>query len=451
MERVAVIGSGVAGLGCAWNLRDVAKVTLFEQADRPGGHTNTVTVKEDGRDVPIDTGFIVFNEVTYPHLCRLFDELGVATEPSQMSFSVQHLPDGLEYNGMSVRKVFAQWRNLVRPRFHRLLGEIGRFFEVANASLEVEVPGTVREWARANGFSRDLLDYYLVPMSSAVWSTRPEDVMDFPAGMLIRFFYNHGFLGVKTHHPWFTVSRGAQSYVRKIIAGTAEPRLGAKVVGVDAVDGGAEVRTSDGEREKFDRVIVATHGDQALELLDRPTDDEARLLGEFRYQRNHAMLHTDERVMPKRRVAWASWNYRIEEEGKCHAKAQPASAPGNRLRGEASGSERGNRRERGFRATTHYWMNALQNVSPEVNYFVSINGEGTVRPDLVLYETEYDHPTFTLGAVAAQKELGGLNRRNEDQRVFFCGSYFRYGFHEDAYWSAVKVSEDVKRVLRIER
>ena len=446
MERIAVIGSGVAGLGCAWNLREVAQVTLFEQADRPGGHTNTVTVREDGRDVPIDTGFIVFNHVTYPHLCRLFEELGVATEPSQMSFSVQHLPDGLEYNGMSVRKVFAQWRNLVRPRFHRLLGEIGRFFDIANASLETEVTGTVREWAAEYGFSRDLLDYYLVPMSSAVWSTRPEDVMEFPAGMLIRFFYNHGFLGVKTHHPWFTVSRGAQSYVRKIITGTAEPRLGAKVVAVESTESGATVRTADGEVESFDRVIVATHGDQALELLARPTEDEARLLREFRYQRNHAMLHTDERVMPRRRVAWASWNYRIERTEDSHAEVQRRRRMNG---GECAEARRCD--ETGFRATTHYWMNALQNVSPEVNYFVSINGEGSVRPDLVLYETEYDHPTFTLGAMAAQKELGGLNRRSADQRVFFCGSYFRYGFHEDAYWSAVEVCADVKRALRADR
>ncbi len=419
MERIAVIGSGVAGLGCAWNLRDVAKITLFEQADRPGGHTNTVTVQENGRDVPIDTGFIVFNHVTYPHLCALFDELGVATEPSQMSFSVQHLPDGLEYNGMGVRKVFAQWRNLVRPRFHRLLGEIGRFFEIANATLANPPRGTVREFAAEYGFSRDLFDHYLIPMSSAVWSTRPEDVMEFPAGMLIRFFYNHGFLGVKTHHPWFTVSRGAQSYVRKIIAGTAEPRLEARVVAVEPGLTGVTVRVEDGGAETFDRVIVATHADQALELLARPTDDEARLLREFNYQQNHATLHTDERVMPRRRVAWASWNYRISQ----------ATA------GEPT------------RATTHYWMNALQNVSPEVNYFVSINARGTIRPDLVLYETDYDHPTFTLGAVAAQKELGGLNRRSSDQRIFFCGSYFRYGFHEDAYWSAVEVSSAVKDAL----
>ncbi len=419
-ERIAVIGSGVAGLGCAWNLRDVAEVTLFEQAERPGGHSNTVVVREGSRDVSIDTGFIVFNHVTYPHLCALFEELGVATEPSQMSFSVQHQPDHLEYNGMGIRKVFAQWRNLARPRFHRLLGEITRFFDVANASLKTEVRGTVREFAAEYGFSRDLLDHYLVPMSSAVWSTRPEDVLEFPAGMLIRFFYNHGFLGVHTHHPWFTVSQGSRSYVRKIIAGTAEPRLGAKVVGVESTADGAVVRTAGAEPETFDRVIVATHADEALALLTKPEPDELRLLREFGYQQNHATLHTDERVMPKRRVAWASWNYRIE-----------AAAEG------------------GTRASTHYWMNALQNVSPEVNYFVSINAEGLIPDRHILYETEYDHPTFTLGAMAAQRELGGLNQRSQDQRIYFCGSYFRYGFHEDAYWSAVEVCQAVKGHLGV--
>lgn len=362
----------------------------------------------------------MFNHVTYPNLCALFDELGVPTEPSQMSFSVQHGPDHLEYNGMSVRKIFAQWRNLARPRFHRLLGEITRFFEIANATLENEPRGSVREFATEYGFSRDLLNHYLIPMSSAVWSTRPEDVLEFPAGMLIRFFYNHGFLGVHTHHPWFTVSKGSLSYVRRIIAGTAEPRLNAKVVAVERTANGATVCVEGGELETFDRVIVATHADEALALLSDPEPDELRLLREFGYQANHATLHTDERVMPKRRIAWASWNYRID------------AAEGDRTR-----------------ATTHYWMNALQNVSPEVNYFVSINAEGLIPAEHVLYETDYDHPTFTLGAVAAQRELGGLNRRSPDQRVYFCGSYFRYGFHEDAYWSAVQVCGAVKEHLGV--
>lgn len=410
MERVAIIGTGIAGLGCAWNLRGTARLTLFEQDARPGGHTNTVVVDEDGTEVPIDTGFIVFNHVTYPNLCRLFDELGVATQPSEMSFSVQHRPDDLEYNGMGVRRVFAQKRNLFRPRFHRLLAEIQRFFRVANASLADDSLRelTVRQFADRHGFGRDLLEYYLVPMSAAVWSSQPGGMLDFPASMLLRFFHNHGFLGVDTHHPWFTVSRGARSYVRRILGEIADLRLASPVV---AVEPDGTVRTADGSVAVFDRVIVATHGDQALRLLARPDADQQRLLGAFRYQANHAILHTDATVMPRRRLAWASWNYRVGPDGA---------------------------------ASLHYWMNALQNVSAHRNYFVSLNSRDLVAPETVIYETDYEHPIYTLEAIRAQAELGGLNRRDPRQRVYFCGSYFRYGFHEDAYWSALEAVAAVR-------
>jgi len=397
-------------------LRDVASLTLFEQDARPGGHTNTVVADEDGREVPIDTGFIVFNHVTYPNLCRLFDELGVATQPSEMSFSVQHRADGLEYNGMGLRKVFAQKRNLFRPRFHRLLGEITRFFEVANASLDDPAVRdlTVRQFAGRHGFRRDLLEYYLVPMSAAVWSAQPDGVLDFPAAMLIRFFHNHGFLGVKTHHPWFTVSRGACSYVRRILEKIADVRLAAPVVALEETPSGITVRTADGGMAEFDRVIVAAHGDQALEMLARPDAEQERLLGAFRYQPNCATLHTDATIMPRRRIAWASWNYRIAEDG---------------------------------RATTHYWMNALQNVSARRDYFVSLNARDQIRSDAVLYETHYEHPIFTLDALHAQRELPALNRRSPAQRLYFCGSYFRYGFHEDAYWSALEACAALREHL----
>lgn len=419
MERVAIIGTGIAGLGCAWNLRDCARLTLFEQAQRPGGHTNTVSVDEGGVEVPIDTGFIVFNRVTYPNLCRLFDELGVATQPSEMSFSVQHLEDGLEYNGMGFRKIFAQKRNLFRPRFYRLIGEIMRFFRVASASLEdTSIHDlSVRQFAERHGFGRDLLEYYLVPMSAAVWSSQPEGMLDFPATMLIRFFHNHGFLGVKTHHPWLTVSRGARSYVRKILSDLGDLRLDSGVVSVEEVAGAILVRTSDGTSAKFDRVIIAAHADQALRMLNRPDGEQQRVLEKFRYQVNHAALHTDASVMPRRRIAWASWNYRIEG---------------------VHGVTRG---------TTHYWMNALQNVSRKRDYFVSLNSRDRIRPESVLYETEYEHPIYTLDALRAQSELPALNNHSARQRIYFCGSYFRYGFHEDAYWSALEVCGAVREHL----
>jgi uncharacterized protein len=399
--RVAIVGTGVAGLGCAWHLKDSAALTLFEKNTRTGGHTNTVSVNEDGRQVPIDTGFIVFNHVTYPNLCRLFDELGVRTKPSEMSFSVQHLPSGLEYNGMSLNKVFAQRRNLLNPQFYRLLSDIFRFFRVANASLESGAKGTVAEFAETHHLGGDFLDYYLVPMSSAVWSTDSRDILNFPAETLIRFFHNHGFLGVSTHHPWFTVDGGARTYVQKIVRQVGEPRLGAAVCRIERVGAMVRVCCEDGSREEFDAVVLACHADEALEILSAPTSLQSRLLAPFRYQPNHATLHTWAGVMPRKRRAWASWNYRVDGVSSC--------------------------------PTTHYFMNALQGVSHTRDYFVSLNSADIIPEEHVLYQTEYTHPVFTLEAMRAQEELPGINSESRDQNIFFCGSYFKYGFHEDAY------------------
>jgi len=414
-EHIAIVGTGVAGAGCAWNLRQHARLTFLEQDNRPGGHTNTVTVEENGKPVPIDTGFIVFNKVTYPNLCRLFSELDIPIKPSEMSFSVQHIPTGLEYNGMGINKVFAQRRNFFRPRFHRFLGQIQRFFRVANDLLHAPdlAPLTMREFAARHGLGQDFLDLYLVPMSSAVWSTEPTDVLDFPAATLIRFFHNHGFLGVDTHHPWFTVDGGAKTYLQKILTTCGAPRLNAKVVRVEEKPGEAEVTLADGEKLSFDRVVLASHADQSLALLAAPDADQQRLLAPFRYQKNHATLHTDPCVMPKKRRAWASWNYRVEDG----------------------------------RAATHYWMNALQGVSKNQNYFVSLNNEGRIPRDRILYETVYYHPVFTLEAMRAQDELATLNARDPAQRIFFCGSYFKYGFHEDAYTSGLELSKVLKPLI----
>ncbi len=419
-ERVAIIGTGVAGLGAAWQLRDRADITLIEREPRPGGHSNTVTVEEDGRPVKIDTGFIVFNHATYPNLVRLFDELGVHTKPSEMSFSVQHLPTGLEFNGMGLDKVFAQRRNLLRPRFYNLLFQIIRFFRLAQEALKNPGTGslTVGEFTRKYGLGQDFLDFYLVPMSSAVWSTDPVRVLEFPAMSLLHFFQNHGFLGVTTHHPWFTVEGGAKSYVDKILAAVRPVRLPAKVVAVAELAGSVRVRTEDGREESFDRAIIAAHADEALAMLAEPDADQRRLLGAFGYQENTAILHTDASVMPQRRRAWASWNYRLAEgpEGT-------------------------------VRATTHYWMNALQGVSKNRDYFVSINADGQIPEESILYRTVYTHPVFTLEAMRAQEELFSLNTRSSQQRLFFCGSYFRYGFHEDAYASSVRLAGTVRPIL----
>lgn len=414
-ERIAIVGTGVAGLGCAWQLRNVADLTLIERQERPGGHSNTVTVDEEGSSISIDTGFIVFNHATYPNLVRLFEDLGVRTKPSEMSFSVCHRRIGIEFNGMGLSKVFAQRRNLLRPRFYALLYQILRFFRVARAALNDPSTAqmTLREFTARHGLGQDFLELYLVPMSSAVWSTEPGRVLDFPAISLIRFFENHGFLGITTHHPWFTVDGGAKTYVDKIIAAVGPVRLPAKVVSVGETSGPVTVTIEGGETLSFDRVIIAAHADEALAMLASPDPDQKRLLGAFGYQRNVATLHTDEGVMPDCRRAWAAWNYRVEGEVPV--------------------------------ATTHYWMNALQGVSKKKNYFVSING--TISDDRILYQTDYDHPVFTLDAMKAQAELPRLNTRSPGQRIFFCGSYFRHGFHEDAYRSAVDLADVLRPIL----
>jgi uncharacterized protein len=412
--EIAVVGTGVAGLGCAWNLRDVASLSLFEKQERPGGHTNTVMIEEDGSPVPIDTGFIVFNKVTYPNLLGLFERLGVAVKASEMSFSVQHLPRNIEFNGMGPNKLFAQRSNLLNPRFYGLLRQIFRFFRIARASLDNPDDLPLREFVAKHRLGDDFLDLYLVPMSSAVWSTDPDDVLDFPASTLIRFFHNHGFLGVTTHHPWFTVGGGARTYVDKILGAVGQPVLSAPVRGVTENDTHAVVTFADGSRRAFDRVVLACHADEALAVLDAPTPDQRRLLGAFRYQTNAATLHTWPGVMPRRRLAWASWNYRIET------------------------------RDGHTRATTHYWMNALQGVSGKRDYFVSLNSQDAIPASHVLYQTTYEHPVFNREAVNAQSQLDTLNTQSPSQRVFFCGSYFKYGFHEDAYTSGLNLARTLR-------
>ena len=417
MSRLAIIGSGIAGLGCAHFLHARHQLTIYEQNDYAGGHTHTVVVDEAGRPVPIDTGFMVFNRVTYPNLLRLFHELGVETKPTDMSFSVQHLPSGLEYNGGSVNLLFVQRRNLFRPRHWRMLMAIARFNQEAVTALDDPryAEMSLREYVAARGYGDDMFNFYLAPMSSAVWSTPPDKIGEFPAMTLLRFWHNHGFLGLHTQHPWWTVCGGAKSYVEKITAPFRHRlQLGRKAVRVTRGNGGVEVAAADGAVERFDKVILACHGDQALALLGDPTPLETRLLREFAYQPNTATLHTDDRFMPRRRRCWASWNYRI-----------------------ALGEDGGTLPE------THYWMNRLQAVSERENYFVSLNCHERVRPEKVLRRIEYEHPLFTLGAIRAQKELPMLNRLGSNQTTYYAGAWFKYGFHEDGFASALECARAV--------
>jgi predicted NAD/FAD-binding protein len=365
--------------------------------------------------LPIDTGFMVFNYETYPQLTRLFAELNVPVKPTDMSFSVRHEDTGLEFCGSSLNHLFAQRRNLLRPSFYRMLWQIDRFNREAVAALEDPAIDalTLADYVRARGYGADFLDLYLVPMSSAVWSTPPEKMLRFPARTLLRFFHNHGFLGLSTQHQWWTVDGGAKEYVRRLTAPWRDRiRTGAKVVRVSRSPGGTFVTTADGITQRFDRVILATHGHESLALLADPSADEARLLGEFQYQPNTATLHTDAAVMPRTRLAWSAWNYSIAR-----------SAGG------------------GIEPMTVYWMNRLQGVSDRENYFVSINGADRVDPARVLRTIAYEHPLFTLGAVRAQAEIPALNAAAAGTtETYFCGAWTRYGFHEDGFLSAVNLS-----------
>lgn len=410
LKSVAIIGAGVAGLGCAHALRGHADLRLFEKESHVGGHSNTLIVDEQGIDVPIDSGFMVYNEVTYPLLTRLFSELGVETDPTDMSFSVQHRPSGLEYCGSSVNQLFAQRRNLFRPRHYRMLASIDRFNREAVAALDDPAfdSVTLAEYVASRNYGSDFLERFLIPMSAAVWSTPFREVMDFPAATLLRFFHNHGFLGMDTQHPWRTVRGGSRRYVEKLTQPFREKiAIGDPVVSVRRNAERAEVILLSGQRARFDQVVFAAHADETLAMLADPTPEERRLLAPFRYQRNVAQLHTDRGVMPRTRRAWASWNYRITEiDGRSHG-------------------------------STVYWMNSLQKVSRHRDYFISIDDQGEIDPRSILQTVTYTHPLFTRGAIAAQKELQSLNTGAVS---FFCGSYFGYGFHEDALRSGIEAA-----------
>jgi uncharacterized protein len=417
MPRLAIVGTGIAGLGCAHFLHDRFDLTIYEQNDYIGGHTNTITAREGDREVPIDTGFMVFNHATYPNLCRLFRELGVETKKTDMSFSVQHVPANLEYNGGSLNLLFGQRRNIFRPRHWRMLMAIDRFNKEAVPALDdPQYAGmSLREYVNTRGYGNDMFDFYLVPMSSAVWSTPPEKMDEFPATTLLRFWHNHGFLGLDTQHQWWTVSGGSKSYVAKMTPPFRDRiYVGRKATRVTRTNGKISVTDSSGRTEEYDKAILACHGDQAFALLADPTSDEARLLKEFRYQPNTATVHKDTKFMPKTRRCWASWNYRIE------------SGPNGEVVPQ-----------------THYWMNRLQGVSERENYFVSLNCHDLVSPGKVLTRIEYEHPLFNRAAIAAQKELPVLNLISPSQTTYYAGAWFKYGFHEDGFTSALDCARAV--------
>ena len=400
-------------MGCGWFLKNDFDLTVYEKNDYVGGHTNTISVDEHGTMVHFDTGFMVFNHVTYPYLTKLFEVLGVETKKTSMSFSVQHVPSKLEYCGSGLNGLFAQRKNIFSRKFIRMLKQISRFNSESIKWLNEggDENLSIAEFCKQFGLGDDFIHKYLVPMSGAVWSTPPVKMLEFPAHTLIRFFHNHGFLGLNTQHQWWTVTGGSRNYRDKIIAPikdriqVANPAVGVRRKGEKVV-----VRSRDGKEAEFDRVIFACHADEALQLLEDANVEERRLLSCFRYEHNKATIHTDTSIMPKTKRVWSSWNYRIVEKNGVEIPS------------------------------TIYWMNSLQGVSEKENYFVSINEAGEVNRSKILREIDYTHPLFDVPAIRAQKELPKLNERGP---VYFCGSYFRYGFHEDALMSAVQLCEHI--------
>lgn len=404
MEKLAIIGTGIAGMACAHFLQHKYNLTLYEKNNYVGGHTNTLTVDEAGKEIFIDTGFMVFNPVTYPLLTKLFADMKVPTRKTNMSFSVQHLPSGLEYCGSGLNGLFAQRKNIFNARYVKMLLEISRFnkesIQILNDPKFDDC--SIKNYLKDGGYSQEMRDKYLLPMSSAVWSTPAGRMLDFPVKTLVRFFYNHGFLGLNTQHQWYTVANGSKTYRDILIQPFKEKiRINNAAVKVLRQSNSAVVQAENGS-ETFNKVIIASHADEALALLEQPTSAEQHLLSKFNYQKNTATLHTDESVMPARKRAWSSWNYRITDNS----------------------------------ASTIYWMNSLQQVSKKKNYFVSINGTGNIDKNKIIRTLEYTHPLFDVEAVKVQAELPGLNKNGP---VYFCGSYFRYGFHEDALMSSTEL------------
>ncbi|MCB1121979.1 MAG: FAD-dependent oxidoreductase, partial [Verrucomicrobiae bacterium] len=378
-QRVAIIGTGIAGMACARSLSDQFDLTILEKNDYFGGHTNTVMVREGSKEIPIDTGFMVYNKATYPHLVRLFDELKVETAETDMSFGVQNLEENLEYACSGLNTFFAQRRNALHPSQWMLLTEILRFFKVAESYLTsgYDQTETLQAFLDQNRFKPVFIENYLLPMTAAIWSTPPGQMLDYPAKALLGFLKNHQLLGVGIQLKWRTVKGGSQSYRDKLL----QPlqgclRKNSRVEGVREKENQMEIKFRNGMRENFDFVVIAAHADQALGMLECPTHHQERLLGAFRYTTSPVVLHSDESVMPKNRRAWASWNFRMER-----------NADGQSL------------------ASTHYWMNRLQKVSREKNYFISVNYDGKIDPEKIHWDYTYEHPTFTAESIAAQKEL----------------------------------------------
>ncbi|MDH1265349.1 FAD-dependent oxidoreductase [Pseudomonas sp. GD03944] len=414
--KIAIIGSGISGLTSAYLLNRRHDITLFEAGDWIGGHTHTVDVEVAGRRYAIDTGFIVFNDWTYPNFIRLMTQLGVGFKPTEMSFSVSDAVRGVEYNGHNLNTLFAQRRNLLSPAFIGMVRDILRFNREALDDLNhnrIAATTTLGDYLRLCGYGDRFVEHYIVPMGAAIWSMSLADMLDFPLQFFVRFFKNHGLLSVSDRPQWCVVEGGSRSYVAPLTAAFGERiRLNCPVQRVERDAQGVTLHSAAGS-ERFDKVIFACHSDQALALLARPSVAEQEILGALPYADNDVVLHTDTRLLPQRRLAWASWNYRL---GHDEARA----------------------------AAVTYNMNILQGIDSESTFCVSLNQTAAIDPQRILARYTYAHPQYSLAGMAAQarwEELLGANHS------YFCGAYWANGFHEDGVVSALRVARAFGEVL----
>jgi predicted NAD/FAD-binding protein len=415
--NIAVIGTGIAGMSAAWLLNRGHRITVYERNGWVGGHSNTVDALTERSITPVDTGFIVYNELNYPNLTALFEHLGVRTKESDMSFAASLDGGSMEYSGSDLNGLLGQRVNLVRPRFWRMIADLLRFYREAPSFLDE--PGCERlsleDFLRRGNYSDSFANDHLLPMGAAVWSTTAREMRDYPAAAFIRFFQHHGLLLLKDRPQWRTVDCGSRQYVRlltesyrdRIVFGGARSvrRLGRKVV-VDDHQGNSAI---------YDHVVIATHADEAYRLLADPDPSERRLLGGWRYTNNRAVLHNDDSLMPRRRRVWSSWNFI------------------------------GQQHESGGDLCVTYWMNRLQSLDPADPLFVTLNPVREPAPGTIIREFDYTHPYFDGAALAAQKELWSLQGH---RGTWYCGSYFGYGFHEDALQSGLAVAEQLGGLRR---
>ncbi|PNA03779.1 MULTISPECIES: NAD(P)/FAD-dependent oxidoreductase [unclassified Pseudomonas] len=407
--KIAIIGSGIAGLTCAYLLARRHDITVFEADARVGGHTHTVPVTVDGREYAVDTGFIVFNDWTYPNFIRLLGQLGVAFKPTEMSFSVNDPDTGLEYNGNNLNSLFAQRSNLLSPGFWGMLRDILRFNKEARRDLveqRITADTTLDDYLKAGAYGERFILHYIVPMGAAIWSMPMAEMLNFPLQFFVRFFENHGLLSVSNRPQWQVIEGGSSAYIAPLTASFKERiRLNCPVGRIDRDAHGVVIHSPAGI-ERFDKVVLACHSDQALRLLGNPDDKEREILGALPYADNEVVLHTDTRLLPTRKRAWASWNYRLGGAGHT-------------------------------RAAVTYDMNILQGIQSDTTFCVSLNQSAGITPSKVLARFTYAHPQFSLAAVTAQQRWAEIDGA---QHTHYCGAYWANGFHEDGVVSALRVA-----------